>query len=70
MAVREIRAMTTSSLSMSGFKELTNILLNQGRDNFAHLPGSWNDLYKKLSGLKDHTHHKGFYRVTQLSRLC
>ena len=70
MAVREIRALTTSSLSMSGFKELTNILLNHGRDNFARLPGSWNYLYKKLSGLKDQTHHEGFYRVSQLSRLC
>ena len=70
MAVREIRTLSTSSQSMSGFKELTNILLNYGRDNVAHLPGSWNKLYKKLSSLKDQTNCEGFYRVAQLSRLC
>ena len=70
MAVREIRTLTTSSQSMSGFKELTNILLNHGRDNFAHLPGNWNELYKSLSGLKDQINYEGFYKVAQLSRLC
>ena len=61
MAVREIRTLSTSSQSMSGFKELTNILLNYGRDNAAHLPGSWNKLYKKLSSLKDQTNCEGCY---------
>ena len=70
MAVQEIRTMTTSSLSMSGLQNLKKILLNHGRDNVVHLPGSWHDLYKNLSKLKDQTNCEGFYRVTQLPRLC
>ena len=69
MATQEIITLTTSSLSMSGLKELKQILLKNGREKAAYLPSSWHQLYETISNLKHEISSEGFYRVALLSRL-
>ena len=70
MAVQEVRTVATSSLSMTGLEKLRKILLNHSRENVAKLPGSWYEMYENLSRLKNQKHSEGFYKVTQLPRIC
>ena len=70
MAIQEIRTLATSSLSMSGLQKLKKILLGHSRENVAKLPGSWYEMYESLALLKTQKHLEGFYKVTQLPRIC
>ena len=70
MAGQEIRSFATSSFSWSGLDKLKKVLLNQSREKVVKLPGSWFDLYKKLSDLKSSTISEGYLHIEKIPNLC